>query len=294
MLTPVSQISGGPAIFHSVVPPLARRRTRRNCAKPAPTATTTPNSTATGSKVSTRSATAAASVPSWSDPRSVHWDIERVLTSDECLAPDTLLGMPPRNYTYIDSNGRLKEPNKYTYGREEKKPHPQLAMHLRNGTERPVNRLYYKDMPDDRCLPIAGIIRETPSTRNSVVGDSAILGVKKEEPKTVLFPGLVKEEILMQDHCVQEESFHARPSIKLTIPDHIKAILVDDWENVTKNQQLVPLPSANPVNKILDDYVQFEQPRRLPGSAQADILEEVVAGLKEYFDKCLGRILLYR
>ena len=71
-------------------------------------------------------------------------------------------------------------------------------------------------------------------------------------------------------------------------------MLVDDWENVTKNQQLVPLPCARPVNAILKDYLEFEKPRRTEGSAGADILEEVVAGLKEYFEKCLGRILLYR
>jgi len=92
----------------------------------------------------------------------------------------------------------------------------------------------------------------------------------------------------------QEEGFHARPSIKLVIPDHLKAILVDDWENVTKNQQLVPLPTPHPVNSILADYLAVEKPKRQPGSAQADILEEMVAGLKEYFEKCLGRILLYR
>jgi mortality factor 4-like protein 1 len=91
-----------------------------------------------------------------------------------------------------------------------------------------------------------------------------------------------------------EDAFHSRPSIKLLIPDHLKAILVDDWENVTKNQQLVPLPSENPVNKILADYVAFESPKRVPGSPEADILEEVIAGLREYFEKCLGRILLYR
>ncbi|KAM3065272.1 Esa1p-associated factor [Clarireedia jacksonii] len=92
----------------------------------------------------------------------------------------------------------------------------------------------------------------------------------------------------------QEESFHARPSIKIVIPDHIKAILVDDWENITKNNQLVPLPAERSVNQMLDDYLEFEKPKRAAGSAQADILEEVVAGLKEYFEKCLGRILLYR
>ncbi|KAG9248183.1 MRG-domain-containing protein [Calycina marina] len=91
-----------------------------------------------------------------------------------------------------------------------------------------------------------------------------------------------------------EENFLARPSIKLLIPDHIKAMLVDDWENVTKNLQLVPLPSHHSVNKILDDYLALERPKRREGSTELDVLEEVVLGLKEYFDKCLGRILLYR
>jgi mortality factor 4-like protein 1 len=35
------------------------------------------------------------------------------------------------------------------------------------------------------------------------------------------------------------------------------------------------------------------RPKR-PGSAEADIFEEVVSGIKIYFDRCLGNILLYR
>lgn len=31
-----------------------------------------------------------------------------------------------------------------------------------------------------------------------------------------------------------------------------------------------------------------------PGSAEADIFEEVISGLHIYFDRCLGNILLYR
>jgi mortality factor 4-like protein 1 len=78
------------------------------------------------------------------------------------------------------------------------------------------------------------------------------------------------------------------------VPDNLKAILVDDWENVTKNQQVVPLPHPHPVDEVLDDYLAYERPHREPGSASLDILEETIAGLREYFDKCLGRILLYR
>ncbi|RKF77260.1 Chromatin modification-related protein eaf3 [Golovinomyces cichoracearum] len=98
-----------------------------------------------------------------------------------------------------------------------------------------------------------------------------------------------------RDYDVEtEDDFLNRPSIKLEVPDHIKAILVDDWENVTKNQQLVPLPAAKPVSVLLQDYFEDEKMSRVPGSAEMDFLVEVIAGMKEYFDKCLGRILLYR
>ncbi|KAI0006967.1 MRG-domain-containing protein [Xylariaceae sp. FL0662B] len=91
-----------------------------------------------------------------------------------------------------------------------------------------------------------------------------------------------------------EDTFYARPSIKLIVPDVLKALLVDDWENITKNNQLVPLPHPHPVTKILEDYAASEIPKRPAGSSHIDILEETLAGLKEYFDKSLGRILLYR
>jgi mortality factor 4-like protein 1 len=47
---------------------------------------------------------------------------------------------------------------------------------------------------------------------------------------------------------------------------------------------------------ILKQYSAAEQtirPKR-PGSAEADIFEEVISGLQIYFDRCLGNILLYR
>lgn len=92
----------------------------------------------------------------------------------------------------------------------------------------------------------------------------------------------------------QEEAFHSRPAVRLPIPDHIKALLVDDWEYVTKNLSLVPLPHPHPVNEILTAYLEEEKLRRRPGSVEYDLLEEVIAGLREYFDQALGRILLYR
>ncbi|KAG5821022.1 hypothetical protein H9Q74_003602 [Fusarium xylarioides] len=92
----------------------------------------------------------------------------------------------------------------------------------------------------------------------------------------------------------QEDAFHNKPMIKLPVPDHIQAMLVDDWENITKNNQLVPLPHNKPVTKIFEDYLAHERPYREEGSSSMDILEEVVAGFREYFEKALSRILLYR
>ncbi|RMZ82479.1 hypothetical protein DV737_g2022, partial [Chaetothyriales sp. CBS 132003] len=91
-----------------------------------------------------------------------------------------------------------------------------------------------------------------------------------------------------------EENFVSRPSIRITIPDHLKNLLVDDWENVTKSLLLVPLPSRAPANFIIDSYFEEEKLNRRLGTGDADILEEFCAGLKVYFDKSIGKILLYR
>ena len=92
----------------------------------------------------------------------------------------------------------------------------------------------------------------------------------------------------------QEESFYTRPSIRINVPDHLKNLLVDDWENITKSLQLVPLPSKAPANFIIDEYFNEEKMNRRLGSPEADILEEFCAGLKMYFEKAVGKILLYR
>lgn len=102
-------------------------------------------------------------------------------------------------------------------------------------------------------------------------------------------------ETATNEQPTQEESFHSRPSIKLVLPDHLKGFLVDDWENVTKNGLVVELPhSKATVDQILKDYVEYEKQHRQEGSAHMDILVETIEGLREYFDKALARILLYR
>lgn len=142
-----------------------------------------------------------------------------------------------------------------------------------------------KDQPRGTRITVAGIpLDETPADLVSFVKQKR-QRVKKIDKKI---------KFTNKPALQQEETFNLRPAIHINVPDHLKSILVDDWENVTKNLSLVPLPSKPSVNEILTSYFDEEKNKRHLGSPEADLLEEVVAGLKEYFEKCLGRILLYR
>ncbi|GAO50836.1 MRG-domain-containing protein [Saitoella complicata NRRL Y-17804] len=91
----------------------------------------------------------------------------------------------------------------------------------------------------------------------------------------------------------KEEDYMKKPEVRIHVPDTLKALLVDDWENITKNQQLVTLPRSPTVTEIINQYREQATKKRA-GSAEADIFEEVLGGIKLYFDRCLGSILLYR
>ena len=41
-----------------------------------------------------------------------------------------------------------------------------------------------------------------------------------------------------------EFHFNLRPAIDIHVPDNLKALLVDDWENVTNDMSLIPYTLA--------------------------------------------------
>lgn len=45
-----------------------------------------------------------------------------------------------------------------------------------------------------------------------------------------------------------------KTDFKLIMPESLKGILVDDWENITKNRLILTIPGGCTVDKILDDY----------------------------------------
>ncbi|KAF2724150.1 MRG-domain-containing protein [Polychaeton citri CBS 116435] len=125
-----------------------------------------------------------------------------------------------------------------------------------------------------------------PSQKKRVFGDVAGSSTRGSEDRSIL--------VKLTFTSIQEDDFIRRPAVRLFIPDTLKSILVDDWEKVTKEQKLVPVPATIPISQFLNEYLDKEMANRRPGSADADILEEVMAGVREYFNKALGRILLYR
>lgn len=91
----------------------------------------------------------------------------------------------------------------------------------------------------------------------------------------------------------QEQDFLKRPEIKISIPDQLKLQLVIDWENITKKGELVPLPRKPCVKDILEDYKKHYLAHKT-AKRSPQVVEEVLKGLKLYFDRSLGQNLLYR
>ncbi|KAI7856501.1 MRG-domain-containing protein [Circinella umbellata] len=91
----------------------------------------------------------------------------------------------------------------------------------------------------------------------------------------------------------KDEDYLNRPEVRMDIPDTMKAQLIDDWENVTKNQQLVELPRTPTITNLLEQYRKYKLDRK-GSSGTEDLLSEIIDGVKEYFNKALGTILLYR
>jgi len=85
--------------------------------------------------------------------------------------------------------------------------------------------------------------------------------------------------------------------MKLIVPEILKVILVDDWEAVTKNNQLVPLPRTPNVVQLLEEF-KAHILALPPGATNLRdpklVLPTIISGLQVYFDRSLGQNLLYR
>ncbi|GMM54597.1 Eaf3 protein [Maudiozyma humilis] len=100
---------------------------------------------------------------------------------------------------------------------------------------------------------------------------------------------------------VQQAAQRAAPRLQLHMPVPLKAVLVDDWEQVTKNKRVAKLPPRAPrlsvaalLQRYRADALRGDGDTSPPSLVQQSLLEEYLRGLAEYFDAALPRLLLYR
>ena len=85
----------------------------------------------------------------------------------------------------------------------------------------------------------------------------------------------------------------AHPKIAIKVPIALRAVLVDDWEYVTKDRKLIHIPSKHPIDDILQEF-HSQRSERLESLVEQSQLSEFLAGLRLYFNTSLGKLLLYR
>lgn len=115
---------------------------------------------------------------------------------------------------------------------------------------------------------------------------------EKERDREPKFP---RKELRVKQPRPKEEEFdeidyqpplRKKQDLKISIPEVLKVILVDDWEAVTRHGQLVSLPRYPCVDDILTEFKDYvlELPEADAPSDIVERLPSVLIGIKQYFD----------
>lgn len=144
----------------------------------------------------------------------------------------------------------------------------------------------------DRMMPLNDESRKIQKEHNAKKRKSEQEAKdKKKEAELKAGGGAANAKKRKIDTTRELEDDAGEAVVKLPIPFGLKKQLVDDWEAVTREpRHLVSLPRSPTVTSLLADYVEAKR-RKFP--TQVANYQEVCDGVKLYFDRALGTILLY-
>ncbi|XP_074605067.1 mortality factor 4-like protein 1 isoform X2 [Brevipalpus obovatus] len=114
-------------------------------------------------------------------------------------------------------------------------------------------------------------------TKDSVKEDSS----KKKKPR-------------LDPFVETEEAFANKLEIRIKMPEELKAIILDDWDNITRQKKLFNLPARVTVDHILDDFISQKKAAKNSNATKESAIIEFTNGVKEYFNVMLGSQLLYK
>ncbi|GAB1605970.1 mortality factor 4-like protein 1 [Argonauta hians] len=89
----------------------------------------------------------------------------------------------------------------------------------------------------------------------------------------------------------KEDHFPSKMEVKVKLPEELKPWLVDDWDLITRQKQLVSLPARTTIDSILEQYLAY---KLKTGTMSKETLLQVTHGIREYFNVMLGTQLLYK
>ena len=127
-------------------------------------------------------------------------------------------------------------------------------------------------------LSVSSVASSQESTTSSVTPTPSTVDQKRKRARA---------EVTIET----EESYLTKIEVKIKMAEELKPYLVDDWDLITRQKQLVALPCKTTVDDILDEYVKTKTKGNNPNK---DAIVEITQGIREYFNVMLGTQLLYK
>lgn len=117
---------------------------------------------------------------------------------------------------------------------------------------------------------------------------------KRERPRRDIETVGSRRKRTRQEHAESAtREMSADQDIKVELPGELRKWLVDDWDLVTKQKQLVRIPKKVTVVDILAKYTEHVESSD-PEKSKGGQIQEVCDGIREYFNAMLGSQLLYK